>query len=361
MNYFEEWKEIVNSPEAAVARLKGKTGTQTALGLMLLIAVISNAYLASRGIFSLAADLLKIWDVGLFLASVAFSMVGGILAYLLLDWIAKRLGGKGSWQDIPGLMCRFSLPLVLVNFLSFIPCVGFLISLAAGLLGIYGIYISYKLFRVGYGLSKKRAIATVIGGHLLVAVLMTAVLVAAGYWWLTGFIASGGTMPAITEAAAGHHYYSTLHGGYSFDYPFGWEAGFYGNVMNQSSAKLLLALMKNELIDVEMLENARTNETITIMFMPNTGGREIACDSSSAGVSKNADLSDASFTRTRWGGLDGCLVEKAVNRRDDSVSTVFISTACPKSRLLMMTMTGTEYAPMQSLAESFRCGSDAAK
>lgn len=98
----------------------------------------------------------------------------GISIWIML--FARLLGGRGGL--IPYLSAS-SLSVIphLLGALSFIPCVGGLLGLAAS---IWGLFIQYKAVQTTQGLSQGRSIVAVLLPYLLLALLISLVAIFVG-------------------------------------------------------------------------------------------------------------------------------------------------------------------------------------
>tara|TARA_Y100000310_G_scaffold345709_1_gene468634 strand:+ start:38180 stop:38752 length:573 start_codon:yes stop_codon:yes gene_type:complete len=184
------WIKAITKPQETFTAQKNNANLGTGIvnyaiaGLIsgilsfLLFGIIGAAL--GGGLESVAPGVLSI------VTTPVFQVIGALIAAALFFIIAKVLGGNGSYTQIFYLASLYAVPVALV---SWIPLVGFLVSL-------YALYLFYLVIKISQGLSTGRAILTilipfgilVILGIILVAVIGAAVFSAFGGLPTTGYL-----------------------------------------------------------------------------------------------------------------------------------------------------------------------------
>ncbi|MBN2477672.1 YIP1 family protein, partial [Candidatus Micrarchaeota archaeon] len=99
-----------------------------------------------------------------------FGIIGFVVAQYVYLYIAKALGGTGKLGPQANLMAMLQLfvgPVVAV--FAFIPCLG---GLVAFVLGLWALYLSYKILKVVHNLDLVKTIITLVVGWIVTAVVI---------------------------------------------------------------------------------------------------------------------------------------------------------------------------------------------
>lgn len=112
----------------------------------------------------------------------ALPVIGWLLGSAVYFVVARLLGGKGSFRKHAYLIALsiasttvFSLPFAL---LAFIPCIGYLGQAVSLVIGFYLYYLTFRAIKLVHGLSRKRAMITVVLPLVLMIALLAAVYIA---------------------------------------------------------------------------------------------------------------------------------------------------------------------------------------
>jgi len=360
VKWFEEWKQLALSPTKTIPTLAGKIPVSQTLFKLLVVTAVTSVVLAFGESGRALKSILRLGDAEFFIAAFAYFVATMAVGYGLMHLVAKALGGKGRISDLAGFWAIYVFPLIAFQLASLIPYVGGLFLAINGLAGLYAIWIQFKVLRLAYGLSRNRTIATYAIHITIMAIISTAVVII----MMFPAMFSGGVGSGLRDTGAGYHYYSPLHGGYSYDYPYGWKSSL-GEMPANGTAGLLAGLMQNEFFSMDLLVEKSANRSIGIVFYPTGAGGKLACDKSIAEQgSGRVDTSDAEVFEVSWGGMEGCLIENVKNRGSKASSTLYITNACGENSgsLLMVMMTpGSDYQPAKNLVETLKCGKDAVK
>ncbi len=368
MGFIEDYQELLLRPRAHMKKRAGKNSVAQAFLAYLLIAGFS-VLAFGLGTGQTLSKLLNIGQFELVAAYAAYVFVLGLLTnFVVPHLIAGALGGKGRISDLFAFVVEYQAPLFFFPLVAFIPCVGGLASLAY-VAGLY--WILYNVLEELYGLSLKRSIATIVAS-LVVSGVLTLIII--GAFFLLGassMLASNASAPIITQTATGHHYYSQLQGGYSFDYPAPLETVDFGKMTNESTlGKLLQAMMSNNQFGTVMLTGSGSGAT-TIMFSPDLGSDEIDFSDSQM---CNADLVDAMASRqgvkydvgeataTPWNmGPNKVCVITGIKNRSDGKSMNVMAGNCGKKNGFFAGVAPENYATLEEIAMTIRCGANATK
>lgn len=360
MKWFEDWKQLALHPTKTIPKLAGKIPVSETLFKLLAILLVTALVLTVGYSGRALKAMLRLGDAEFFIAFLAYSAVTMVLGYGLMHLIAKALGGKGKLSDLVGIYTMYAFPMIALLIGSLIPYIGGLFLAANGLAGFYAFWIQFKILRLVYGLSRGRAIAAYAIHIIIMGILATAFVIVAVF----PSIFLGGGEPAIRDTGTGYHYYSPLHGGYSYDYPYGWKSSL-GEMTANGTAGILAGLMRNEFFSMDLLIEKSMNRSMGMVFYAAGTGGEMICDRSIAEQgSGRVDTSDAVVSEVKWGGMDGCLIENVKNRGSKVSSTLYVTNACGEnsgSMLMVMMTPGDDYQPAKSLVETLKCGKEAVK
>lgn len=147
----------------------------TFFGVMLYSVVISLLIIVAINILPLIglSELFSGYDEFTYLAiSILCGLVLVPFTFYISNGVyylgARLLGGSGSYKTQTYLMSLFTVPLgILVQALSFIPCLGTIASL---LISFYMIILTLRVMRVTHGLSFGRTLLSVFYPYLLVLI-----------------------------------------------------------------------------------------------------------------------------------------------------------------------------------------------
>jgi hypothetical protein len=136
-----------------------------ALAMVVFASVIIAVILAWMGELSIVSTY-AVPAIGIviacFIAYILFAIISWIINALVIHVISKLLGGKGSFGKMLGILGTLGgangLFMIPIFFISIIPIIGQVAMLAS----IYAVYLQYKAIREVHGISRNRAIATIM-------------------------------------------------------------------------------------------------------------------------------------------------------------------------------------------------------
>lgn len=107
--------------------------------------------------------------IGAWLSSPFSLMASWLMISIWIMLFARLLGGRAS---LVSYLAASSLSVIphLLNIFSFVPCLGGLLALTAG---IWGLVIQYKAVQVSHGLSQGRSILAVLLPYILLIVILS--------------------------------------------------------------------------------------------------------------------------------------------------------------------------------------------
>jgi len=375
MEYFEDWKALVFDTDKELKRRRGAPDFARAALLVLAVALCSAVYLVFGGLADVAA-LLGISPAVLVLADAALEIAVLLVSCGFVHLVARHFGGKGSYLGSVSVVAEALLPFSIASFLVFVPFVGNFLAGAACLASLYVFVIYYKVLKVKYGLAQDKAVAALLVGEIAFAVVALVAAGAVAGYFIFAFIQTGGVQPTITQTADGCHYYSPLHGGYSFDCPPGWAAGNLSSQVKGGNlsfgTKAFAAFTQNEFMSLAFLRGGETNKSIMVAFIPRGNYEKISLDSCNSGntmimklMERNwrFDLSEAGVEYGYIGELPGCLITDArvTSGGKSAYIDMFLSDACADGHTLMVMEPGEAYPTMGYVVGSMQCGSNATK
>ncbi|MCX6770115.1 MAG: YIP1 family protein [Candidatus Micrarchaeota archaeon] len=170
-------KEKANISAMRVVKSAGLLGL--IIGVLVMIIIVISTLMQGQATQIIAAIIAGIIAIALYIVIVILGMFVMSLIYFVF---AKLFGGKGSYMpQTVGLTfvgCGTSLIRLPLTILGMVPCVGFVFSLISLPIAIYGFYSEYRVIKNVHGLSRNRAIATLLVPWIILGVLLViAVLV----------------------------------------------------------------------------------------------------------------------------------------------------------------------------------------
>ena len=184
MNLIERVKNILITPKTEWDVINGETATTQSLlmGYVLPLAIVAAAGSLLKGLLFAGAFGLKFFIISAVIAFIA-SIVAFYVSVIIVDMLAPSFGSEKNMGKSAQLVAYSGTPSYVGGLLSFIPVIGWLVSLAAW---VYGIYLMY----LGIGPLKKTpedkkvvymivAFLIMIVLYFVVAAILGAVLFAA--------------------------------------------------------------------------------------------------------------------------------------------------------------------------------------
>jgi hypothetical protein len=184
MNLIERVKNILITPKTEWDVINGETATTQSLlmGYVLPLAIVAAAGSLLKGLLFAGAFGLKFFIISAVIAFIA-SIVAFYVSVIIVDMLAPSFGSEKNMGKSAQLVAYSGTPSYIGGLLSFIPVIGWLVSLAAW---VYGIYLMY----LGIGPLKKTpedkkvvymivAFLIMIVLYFVVAAILGAVLFAA--------------------------------------------------------------------------------------------------------------------------------------------------------------------------------------
>lgn len=149
MNIIERVKNILLTPKTEWDVINGETATTQSLliGYVLPLSVVSALGSLLHGLLFAGTIGLKFFLIGAVIAFVS-SIIGFYVSVIIIDALASSFGSEKNMGKSAQLVAYSGTPSYIGGLLSFIPVIGFLLSLAAW---VYGIYLMY----LGIGPLKK--------------------------------------------------------------------------------------------------------------------------------------------------------------------------------------------------------------
>ena len=368
MEYFEDWKRLVFHTDEELRKRKNNEDVSKPLLFALIIALVSSTLATFRG-FSWVIAAFGLNQIVFYFAYAALAATGFFLIYYLIHLLARWLGGKGEYVAMVSVMAEFLLPISLAELAGFIPYIGDIISIILGFASLYAFWIAYKFLRIKHKLSKAKSLAALFGGMFICVFIFLAILGAIAYQYVYAFLESGGVQPTVTITKDGNHFYSPLHGGYSFDYPSDWE---WLNLNRSKETRIVMAINQNELISLDAFVNGKTNQSLGVAFFPRNKNQEMDCSTKTiqmAGTrSEKMDVGAATAELVVIENYDGallkgervgCLIKGMRYRETDTVTDSFLTSNCSQTHYL--TVTSDNLTMLTIIAGGIRCGSEAVK
>lgn len=187
MNLIERVKNILITPKTEWDVINGETATQQSLltGYVIPLAVVAAVGPLLTGLLWAGAFGFKFYMVTAIIALVS-QVIAFYVSAIIIDLLAPSFGAEKNISKSAQLVAYSATPSYVASLLSFIPIIGWLISLAGW---IYGVYIMY----LGIGPLKKApedkkvvymivAFVVMIAIYFIVAAILGGILFAAiGY------------------------------------------------------------------------------------------------------------------------------------------------------------------------------------
>ena len=149
MNLIERVKNILITPKTEWEVINGETATSQSLlmGYVLPLAIVAAVGSLLKGLLFAGAFGLKF-----FIITAVIAFISSVIAYyvtvIIVDMLAPSFGSEKNMGKSAQLVAYSGTPSYVGGLLSFIPVIGWIVSLAAW---AYGVYIMY----LGIGLLKK--------------------------------------------------------------------------------------------------------------------------------------------------------------------------------------------------------------
>ena len=149
MNLIERVKNILITPKTEWEVINGETATSQSLlmGYVLPLAIVAAVGSLLKGLLFAGAFGLKF-----FIITAVIAFISSVIAYyvtvIIVDMLAPSFGSEKNMGKSAQLVAYSGTPSYVGVLLSFIPVIGWIVSLAAW---AYGVYIMY----LGIGLLKK--------------------------------------------------------------------------------------------------------------------------------------------------------------------------------------------------------------
>ena len=169
MNLIERVKNILITPKTEWEVINGETATSQSLlmGYVLPLAIVAAVGSLLKGLLFAGAFGLKF-----FIITAVIAFISSVIAYyvtvIIVDMLAPSFGSEKNMGKSAQLVAYSGTPSYVGVLLSFIPVIGWIVSLAAW---AYGVYIMY----LGIGLLKKtpedRKVVYMIVAFLIMIVL----------------------------------------------------------------------------------------------------------------------------------------------------------------------------------------------
>lgn len=142
MNIIERVKNILITPKTEWDVINGETATpQTLLmSYVLPLAVVAAAGSLLKGLLFAGTFGLKYFLISAVIAFIA-SVVSYYLSVIIIDMLAPSFGSEKNMDKSAQLVAYSGTPSYIGGLLSFIPVIGFIVSLAAWAYGIYLMYL----------------------------------------------------------------------------------------------------------------------------------------------------------------------------------------------------------------------------
>ena len=142
MNLIERVKNILITPKTEWDVINGETATPQSLlmSYVLPLAVVAAVGSLIKGLLFAGGFGLKYFIITGVIAFIA-SVVSYYLSVIIIDMLAPSFGSEKDMNKSAQLVAYSGTPSYIGGLLSFIPVIGFLVSLAAWAYGIYLMYL----------------------------------------------------------------------------------------------------------------------------------------------------------------------------------------------------------------------------
>ncbi len=149
MNLIERVKNILLTPKTEWDVINGETATTQSLlmGYVLPLSIVAAAGSLLKGLLFAGAVGLKFFIITAAIGFIA-AVVSFFITVLIVDMLAPSFGSEKNMGKSAQLVAYSGTPSYIGGLLSFIPVIGWIVSLAAW---VYGIYLMY----LGIGPLKK--------------------------------------------------------------------------------------------------------------------------------------------------------------------------------------------------------------
>jgi Yip1 domain len=142
MNIIERVKNILLTPKTEWEVINGETATTQSLlmGYVLPLSIVAAVGSLLKGFLFAGAYGLKFFIITAAIAFIA-SVIAFFITVIIVDMLAPSFGSEKNMGKSAQLVAYSGTPSYVGGLLSFIPVVGWLISLAAWAYGIYLMYL----------------------------------------------------------------------------------------------------------------------------------------------------------------------------------------------------------------------------
>lgn len=149
MNLIERVKNILITPKTEWEVINGETATTQSLfmGYVLPLSIVAAVGSLLKGLLFAGVFGLKYFIISAVIAFIA-SVVAFYVSVIIIDMLAPSFGSEKNMGKSAQLVAYSGTPSYVGGLLSFIPVIGWLVSIAAW---VYGIYLMY----LGIGPIKK--------------------------------------------------------------------------------------------------------------------------------------------------------------------------------------------------------------
>lgn len=149
MNLIERVKNILITPKTEWDVINGETATPQSLlmGYVLPLSLVAAAGSLLKGFLFAGALSLKFFIITAVIAFIA-SIIAYYVTVIIVDMLAPSFGSEKNMGKSAQLVAYSGTPSYIGGLLSFIPVIGWIVSLAAW---VYGVYLMY----LGIGPLKK--------------------------------------------------------------------------------------------------------------------------------------------------------------------------------------------------------------
>ncbi len=197
MNLIERVKNILITPKTEWEVINGETATPSSLFMsyVLPLAIVSSLGAVIR--YFLYAGGYASWGLKYMIIGVVITLVSTLLAFyltaIIVDKLAPNFGSEKNMGKSAQLVAYSGTPTYVAGLLAFIPIIGWLISIAAW---VYGVYLMY----LGIGPLKKTP-----EDKKIVYILVSYVIMIAIYFVIAAIL--GGILYATMGSGLGYSGY----------------------------------------------------------------------------------------------------------------------------------------------------------
>lgn len=142
MNLIERVKNILITPKTEWEVINGETDTTQSLlmGYVLPLAIVAAVGSLLKGLLFAGVFGLKFFIISAVISFIA-SMVAFYVSVIIVDMLAPSFGSERNMGKSAQLVAYSGTPSYIGGLLSFIPVIGWLVTLAAWAYGIYLMYL----------------------------------------------------------------------------------------------------------------------------------------------------------------------------------------------------------------------------